>query len=58
MACSECGKKLKREQHAALPTEWFHTEGVLSVTAARNGWVAGRCRECQSGSGSGPGDSE
>lgn len=47
LACAGCGLMLLHEQHAALPTPWFATEGVLSVVAARSGWSADRCPDCQ-----------
>lgn len=47
LACAGCGRVLLREQHAYLPTAWFATEGVLSVTAARSGWADDRCPDCQ-----------
>jgi len=47
LSCAGCGLPLLHEQHAGLPTPWFATEGVMSVTAARLGWVDDRCPDCQ-----------
>lgn len=47
LRCSGCGATLKGESFAGPARDWFHTEGILSVVATRQGWIEGVCPGCQ-----------
>ena len=47
MVCDGCGRSLEGESFVGPPRRWFSQEGVMSVVAARNGWVEGLCPDCQ-----------
>jgi hypothetical protein len=44
--CARCGRQLEAEAHAGPPRTLF-AEGVLSVIAARMGWVGDLCPDCR-----------